>query len=77
MTLDDLQKAFDWVEYPVMLERLYEVGVNGKCWRLMKSWYEGATCQVKVDDGTLVNVESWRNTLEPTILILFWKEVMK
>ena len=36
-----------------MLQRLYEVGVNGKCWRLMKSWYEGATCQVKVDDGML------------------------
>ena len=41
------------VEYPVLLQRLYEVGVNGKCWRLMKSWYEGATCQVKVDDGML------------------------
>ena len=21
---------------------------SGKCWRLLKSWYEGATCQVKV-----------------------------
>ena len=37
----------------MLLERLYEAGVNGKCWRLMKSWYEGATCQVKVDDGML------------------------
>ena len=38
--------------HPVLSERLHEVGVNGKCWQLMKSWCEGATCQVKVDDGT-------------------------
>ena len=49
----DLQKAFDSVKYPVLLERLSEAGVNGKCWCLMKSWYEGVTCQVKVDDGML------------------------
>ena len=36
-----------------MLQSLYDVVVNRKCWRLMKSWYEGATCQVKVDDGVL------------------------
>ena len=41
MCLYDLQKAFDSVEYPVMLKRIYEVSVNGKCWRLMKSWHEG------------------------------------
>ena len=35
MCLYNLQKAFDSVEYPVLLKRLYEVGVNGKCWRLM------------------------------------------
>ena len=39
MCLYDLQKALDSVEYPVLLKRLYEVGVNGKCWRLIKSWY--------------------------------------
>ena len=27
--------------------------MNGKCWWLRKSWYEGAICQVKVDDGML------------------------
>ena len=47
MCLYDLQKAFDSVEYPVLLEKLYDVGVNGKM--LLKSWYEGGSCQVKVD----------------------------
>ncbi len=46
--LYDLQKAFDSVEYPVMLRRLFEVGVNGKAWRLLKNWYEGAKCQVRL-----------------------------
>ena len=36
MSLHDLQKAFDSVEYPVLLQKLYDVGVNGKMWRLLK-----------------------------------------
>ena len=39
--LYDLQKAFDSVEYPVLLEKLYNVGVNGKMWRLLNNWYRG------------------------------------
>ena len=31
VSLYNLQKAFDSVEYSVLLERLYEVGVSGKC----------------------------------------------
>jgi len=49
MCLYDLQKAFDSVEYPVLLERLFEAGVNGKMWRLLKNWYEGGCGQVKLD----------------------------
>jgi len=53
MCLYDLQKVFDSVEYLVMLQRQYEVSVNGMCWWLTKSWYGGAICQVKVDGGIL------------------------
>ena len=49
MCLYDLQKAFDSVEYPMLLEILYNAGVNGKMWRLRKSWYTGGSCQVKLD----------------------------
>ncbi len=28
------------------LEKLYEVGVNVKIWRLLKSWYEGELCNL-------------------------------
>ena len=47
MCLYDLQKAFDSVEYTALLERLFEVGVNGKMWRLLKNWYKDGCGQVK------------------------------
>ena len=34
MCFYDLQKAFDSIQYPVLLKRLFECGVNGKAWRL-------------------------------------------
>ena len=49
MCLYDLQKAFDSVEYPVLLKRLFDAGINGKMWRLLKSWYDGGSCQVKLN----------------------------
>ena len=48
-TMPDLQKAFDSVDYPVLLEKLYEIGINGNMWRLFKSWYEDGFCCVKKD----------------------------
>ena len=38
MCLYDLQKAFDSVEYPVLLERLYEVGVP--VWKVLEAFEE-------------------------------------
>ena len=49
MCLYDLEKAFDSVEYPVLLQKLFDASVNGKLWRLLKSWYEGGSCQVKLN----------------------------
>jgi len=49
MCLYDLQKAFDSVEYAVLMDKLFEVGVNGKMWRLLRNWYDGGSCRVKVD----------------------------
>ena len=48
----DLQKAFDSVEYGVLLCRLYDMGINAKLWRVIRKWYRGPQCQVQLD-GTL------------------------
>ena len=50
MCLYDLQKAFDSVEFPVLLDRLFSIGVNGKTWRIIKDWYEGGSWRVKLED---------------------------
>lgn len=38
------------MEYPVLLQRLFDIGVNGKLWRLIRNWYSGGHCVVR-DNG--------------------------
>ena len=45
MCLYDLQKAFD----SGVFKRLFEVGINGKLWRLLRNWYEEVSCYVRID----------------------------
>ena len=44
----DLASAFDTVEFSVILEELYHAGVRGKCWRLVRQWYQDLRSQVKL-----------------------------
>ena len=48
-TFYDLEKAFDSVEYCILLKHLYSRGVNGKCWRIIKGFYDRPTACVKVN----------------------------
>ena len=59
----DLQKAFDLVQYPILLKRLCEACVDGKAWKLVQSWYASLKCMVCVR-GAL----SSRFTLECGVL---------
>ena len=45
----DLRKFFNSVQYPVLLKRLYEAGIDGKAWRLIKSWYNSPKCSISVN----------------------------
>ena len=49
MCLYDLQKAFDSIEFPVLLKSLFDAGVNSKTWRILNSWY--TDCQTSVRLG--------------------------
>ena len=49
LCLYDVEKAFDSLEVPILLTNLFDAGVNGKCWWLLKSWYDHPTCRVKHD----------------------------
>ena len=48
MCLYDLEKAFDSVEFPVVLRRLFNVGVNSKTWRILRSWYTDGQSSVRL-----------------------------
>ena len=43
--LYNLQKAF---ELPILLQRLFDIGINGKCWRLLRDFHKGTTCQARL-----------------------------
>ncbi len=48
LCLYDLEKAFDSIEYDVLLHHLYSVGIHGKTWRIVKSWYTNPTCSISL-----------------------------
>ena len=36
LCLFDLEKAFDSVELPILLKRLFDIGIRGRCWRIIQ-----------------------------------------
>ena len=68
MCLFDLQKAFDSVEFPVLLNRLFSVGINGKTWRLIRNWYAGGMCFVNFDGAISTSFPIERGVCQGSIL---------
>ena len=50
LCLYDIEKAFDSVEFPILLRHLFSIGINGKSWRLIKAWYQSPTSRVNHDN---------------------------
>ena len=38
------------MEFPILLSHPYSADINGKMWRLVKSWYQSPTSRVKHND---------------------------
>ena len=66
MCLYDLQKGF---EYPVLLERLFGAGVNGKMWQLLSSWHDGGSCHVKLDGRLSASFQVERGVKQGSVLL--------
>lgn len=45
----DVAKAYDTVDHTFLFKQLWEMGVRGTTWRLLRSWYSEGTCHVRVD----------------------------
>ena len=72
----DMEKAFDSVETPILLELIYSVGVNGKLWRLLKNWYSTATARVCVNSCfsekfSISHGDKQGSVLSPTLFLVF------
>ena len=48
----DLQCAFDMVEYCILLQELFNAGLKGKLWGIIKHWYINPTSCVRVFNKT-------------------------
>ena len=46
----DIEKAFDSVKFPILLDHLFKMGINGKSWHFIKAWYQSPTSCVKHND---------------------------
>ena len=47
--LYDIEKAFNSIEIPILLEQIYSIGVNGKLWQLLNHWYSTTTARVRIE----------------------------
>ena len=51
-----------------MLERLFEVGINRKLWRLLKNCYEEVSCYVKIDGKSSEKFKVERGVRQGSVL---------
>ena len=77
----DLEKAFDSVEYCVLLDHLYRSGINGRTWRLIKSFYNPCG-QVKIGNRlsrviTLQRGVKQGSVLSPMLFLLVMDSLLK
>ena len=68
LMLYDLEKAFDSVEYCVLLDHLYRSGINGRTWRLIKSFYNNPCGQVKIGNRLLRVITLQRGVKQGSVL---------
>ena len=51
LCLYDIEKAFDSVEFPILLQHIFSIGINGKSWHIIKAWYLTPTSCVKHENS--------------------------
>ena len=64
----DLEKAFNSVEFCVLLHHLYESGINGKAWRVIRSLYSDPTAQVQLGNKLSQVIKLKRGVRQGSVL---------
>ena len=65
LCFNDIEKAFDSVEFPVLLSHLFSAGMS---WRLIKSWYHSPTSRVKHDNSLSSSFPICRGVKQGSVL---------
>ena len=68
MCLYDLEKAFDSVEFFFLLQRLFNVGVNSKTWRILQDWYTDYQSSVRLGQYVSSSFSLGRRVRQVSIL---------
>ena len=70
LCLFDLEKAF---ELPILLKRLFDIGIRGRCWRIIHRWYTTASSRVKINGSISDSYPITRGVKQGSVLspILF------
>ena len=80
LCLFDIEKTFDSVELPILLQHLLNKGINGKFWRLIKNWYTNSTSRVRVNNQLsepfTVGVKQG-SVLSPTLFLIVMDQLLK
>ena len=78
----DFQKAFDWVNHEILLNKLREYGITGKIFTSMKNLYTQTNAKVKLNPNftdpflTTSGVRQG-DSMSPTLFNIFLNDVIK
>ena len=82
LSLFDLEKTFDTIEKAVLLQCLYNKGICGRAWRIINSWYTGATAAIEIENTVSELFQQERGArqglvLSPTPFLMVMDEMLK
>ena len=72
LSLYDLEKAFDSIEHAILLRSLFRAGVNGKSWRLVRSWYNNFSAVVRTESTTSISIPILRGVQQGSVTYLIF-----
>jgi hypothetical protein len=78
----DVADAYGSVDHACLFHKLWDKGVRGKMWRLLRAWYQGASSHVRVDGATTESFPVQQGVrqgavLSPMLYALFLDDLLR